>query len=329
MDTFKNNSSSLLIGKGGQANVYLVYNEFHGKLIALKRAQTESSKAAFDNELSLIDSFSHPNIIRSLRLNGPQSKIPASEGLPCFALELSNLGSLFEYVNVSGKGLSERLTRLYLLQTLDALEVVHKAGYAHLDFKLENLLLFGSGEQIKLTDFGSCEKFEDQVSTKLKHFVGTDGYMAPEILKKEDIGPKTDVFSFGVVLYIMITGSFPFKKASSTDPRYKWLILGKGKKMFSQITSKTKVVLEDSLQALLTCMWDPDPKRRLSLEDIRCSEWMNGEVASLAEAREFVASLKRTARRGYIEGISGLIANRSRCNSPMSQELSRVASEFL
>jgi len=76
----------------------------------------------------------------------------------CLAIELSNLGSLYNYISAPGKGLPSPICRYFALQAIAAISEVHSKGYIHRDIKLENFLLFEEGKTIKLIDFGSCCK---------------------------------------------------------------------------------------------------------------------------------------------------------------------------
>merc|ERR1712032_5753 len=76
----------------------------------------------------------------------------------CLAIELSNLGTLYNYISAPGKGLPSPVCRYFALQAIAAINEVHAKGYIHRDIKLENFLLFEEGKTIKLIDFGSCCK---------------------------------------------------------------------------------------------------------------------------------------------------------------------------
>lgn len=106
---------------------------------------------------------------------------------------------------------------------LDTIEYIHSKGAVHRDIKLENILI-DYDLNLKLTDFG----FSTYKSVeKLQSYHGTKTYMAPEIKKGEVYnGKSTDIFSIGVVLFIMVKGVFPFLEAISSDHYYKLILDG-------------------------------------------------------------------------------------------------------
>jgi len=109
---------------------------------------------------------------------------------------------------------SEEMARFYFRQLIISLEYLHNQGYAHRDLKPENLL-FGKNYNLKLADFGFAKALgEDKLSTHL----GTESYMAPEILLKMDYsGTSVDLFAAGIVLFIMYSGTPAFTTALTSD----------------------------------------------------------------------------------------------------------------
>lgn len=123
-------------------------------------------------------------------------------------MEYCQNGDLFDFVKKNGK-LSEGLAKNLFHQLLDSLDFLHnKVGVAHLDLKLENVLI-GNNFQVKLCDFG----FYEELKTKVCKNRGTHGYRAPETYLQSNEGfdgAKADIFSLGVILFIMIFGVPPF-----------------------------------------------------------------------------------------------------------------------
>lgn len=125
-------------------------------------------------------------------------------------LEYAHHGPLSKFVRYTG-GLEEEIARLYIYQIVDAIHFIHNLGYAHLDIKLENILL-DKFFNIKVADLGSCTKFADKNGfTKVRR--GTLLYMAPEVAalksKQEFDARSADIYSLGVTIYLLLTGEFP------------------------------------------------------------------------------------------------------------------------
>ncbi len=131
---------------------------------------------------------------------------------------------MFDYVRTSG-GFGEELTRHYARQLIMAIHHIHNEGFVHKDLKLENILL-DKAFTAKITDFGIAAKIEgtDNSGFEKALYGGSNGYMAPEILKRVPYsGQVIDLFAFGVLLFTMYAGVAPFESATVEDPHYKLL----------------------------------------------------------------------------------------------------------
>lgn len=140
-------------------------------------------------------------------------------------MEYCKHGDLFDVIKRTRK-LQSGLSRHYFHQVLDAVEYLHtKAGVAHLDLKIENILI-GDDFKLRLCDFG----FAEDLSQNLMKNKGTDGYKAPEIYKCISTGgydgAKSDIFALGVILFIFEFGVPPFLMATKENPLYKFFCNG-------------------------------------------------------------------------------------------------------
>ena len=121
-----------------------------------------------------------------------------------------------------GGAFSEELARYYFKNILDGMEHIHKKGVVHRDLKIENILL-DKDFNLKITDFGFAAPIKGwDESGLLSTSLGTPSYLAPEVFAKAYyFGDKVDVFAAGVILYVLMVGSYPFGMAKSNDPFYR------------------------------------------------------------------------------------------------------------
>lgn len=151
-----------------------------------------------------------------------------SEGV--LALPLKQHGDLFDLTKLAG-GIPENLAWKFSIEILSALQYLHRKRCAHRDIKLENVIM-NDDFNAELIDFGFAEVWEriDQVTLQQAGGWGTKGYLCPELDSanwvdgdEEDTVDltKSDMFSFGVLLFTMVVGCPPFRRAIGADPYYK------------------------------------------------------------------------------------------------------------
>jgi len=154
---------------------------------------------------------------------------------------------------------------------MKAIQYMHDLGYSHRDIKLENLL-FDDHFNLKLADYGFSSN-----ETISHHKVGTYSYMAPEILNNLDYdGKKSDIFSIGVVLFILVVGHGPFQIASPKDKMYQLIISRKFDKFWKIHNKKYKSLSKHNskyFKDLFIRMVDPDPETRITLKEANDHEW--------------------------------------------------------
>jgi len=171
-------------------------------------------------ELDILKAVKHKNILklksfRECEYLDPQNLTHMTY---CFVLETCQPFDLFDILYHTGK-LEESLAKCVFLQIAAAVRCLHEAGYAHRDIKPQNIL-FTSTMVAKLCDFGGAKKTNGNMSTTR---VGTRGYQAPELLLNRDYTKRVDVFSLGVLLFVMTTGHPPFQHALITDRWFRCL----------------------------------------------------------------------------------------------------------
>jgi len=203
--------------------------------------------------MSLLD---HPNIVRFFE------EIPIPEkNCTCLVLEYIEGGELFDYIVARGK-ISEAESIKLFRQMISAIDYCHYHLVAHRDLKPENILLDGNGN-VKITDFGLANIMSGEL---MRTVCGSPMYTAPEIIKGENyIGPEVDIWSLGVILYVMVTGLNP------------WL----GENVNQQLEYACRCLfvppngVSDECHSLIRRILNPDPTKRATIEEIREHPWVN------------------------------------------------------
>ena len=156
--------------------------------------------------------------------------------------------------------MGEDAGRFFLHQLLDAVDHIHTAGVAHRDLKLENILI-DDNLNLKVADFG----FAKSKNISLMHsYRGTKTYMAPEIkLGKPYDGRQVDMFSIGVILFIIVQGIFPFNEARTQDYHYKFLLNNQSEQYFHKTNGSR---LSDDFKDLILRFFSFDPETRVTLD---------------------------------------------------------------
>jgi eukaryotic-like serine/threonine-protein kinase len=199
------------LGEGGMGVVYKAQDLRLDRLVALKLLPrqllfSEEEVGRFQQEAKAISSLNHPNIATIY-------DVGQADGQKFLVLEYLPGGTLKSKVKqayTSGNALSLPEIVRYALQTARGLAHSHRHGIIHRDVKTENLMLSEEGN-IKITDFGLAKLKGGAGLTKSGSAVGTAAYMSPEQFRGEEIDLRSDIFSFGIVLYELMTGSLPFR----------------------------------------------------------------------------------------------------------------------
>jgi hypothetical protein len=202
------------VGRGGMGVVYKARQLGLGRVVALKMILAGGHAGAqelarFQAEAEVVARLQHPNIIQIF-------EVGQTDGRPFLALEFCGGGSLAGKVN--GTPL-QPLAAAELAQTLArAVHAAHEAKVIHRDLKPANVLLTADGTP-KITDFGLAKKLDEAGQTQSGMVMGTPSYMAPEQAggKTGNLGPPTDVYALGAILYEFLTGRPPFKAASTLE----------------------------------------------------------------------------------------------------------------
>jgi serine/threonine protein kinase len=189
------------------------------------------------------------------------------DNLVFIIMEFVQGGLLFDLCQTMG-AMGEDAGRFFLSQMLDSLEYMHNKRVVHRDLKLENILI-DDQLNLKVADFGfACYKSIDT----LKSYRGTMTYMAPEIKEgKQYKGTEVDVFSIGVILFIIVQGIFPFKEARKEEYFYNLLLQGKIDTYFQKVNGNN---LSPEFKDLILKFFAYDGSNRPTIEQIRAHPWM-------------------------------------------------------
>ncbi|MEJ7841489.1 MAG: protein kinase, partial [Rubrobacter sp.] len=196
-------------------SVYRAHDARLGREVAVKvlgehHAGSPEFVERFGREVKSVASLDHPNIVRVFDSG------EVEDGSPYMAMELVDGGTLKDRIRDSGP-LPPREAARVALQVADALGAAHAAGIVHRDVKPENVLLTKDGE-VKVADFGIARATEATAMTHTSMILGTVPYLSPEQARGEPVGPASDLYSLGVVLYEALTGRTPFGTGEHINP---------------------------------------------------------------------------------------------------------------
>ena len=195
------------LGSGGMADVYLAHDDILDRDVALKVMSTryasdEEFVERFKREAQSAAALSHPNIVSIF------DRGEAEDGTYYIAMEYLPGGTLKDRILKRG-ALPAHTAAAVALQMAEALRAAHERDVIHRDIKPHNILITGSGD-VKVTDFGIARAASSSSMTRTGHILGTAHYISPEQAMGEPVGPASDLYSLGVVLYEMLTGGLPF-----------------------------------------------------------------------------------------------------------------------
>ncbi|KAK8795615.1 hypothetical protein WA158_000272 [Blastocystis sp. Blastoise] len=195
-----------MLGSGAFSVVYKCVNKMTGVEYAVKvmkkNKMKQSDLDSIKNEVYLLGTLDHPNIVRL------EAFYDESDNY-YIVTELADGGELFDEI-VNRKFYSEIEARKIVYTLLQALDYIHSRNIAHRDLKPENILLSKETKEIKLADFGFAKSTEDTDTGRLMTDCGSPWYVAPEILQNHLYGTQVDMWSLGVIIFILLCGYPPF-----------------------------------------------------------------------------------------------------------------------
>ena len=252
-----------VIGRGAFGKVNIGLNILTGRIVAIKSFNkkniiNEASKNKILYETNLMRGLCHPSVTKILETF-------ECEKYMLIIMEYISGGNLQNFVKKRRK-LCEKTAKILFRQIIQGIRYIHSRGIVHRDIKLENILL-DLNNIIKICDFGVGKLIKP--NTILKDQCGTPVYMAPEILKGNGYkGFPVDVWSAGVALYIMLSGTLPFNKDKDHDLEYS--ILNNNIKEIKDISDEGNNLLKNILEK--------DPNKRYTCNQILEHPWLNSNL---------------------------------------------------
>jgi len=296
-----------VLGSGKYAEVRKGRNIETRKPYALKvlyvdgtRREVRLLRDQIRDELRAFKKLKHRNIVRlhAFDCRGIRIKAKGSEKeRPCYiqVQELCSNGELYEYVQYNGC-FSEALARTVFFQFMQGLAHAHERNIAHRDLKPDNILL-DHEYTIKICDFGFSKVFQKDGKGKPMHTIlGTSGYMAPEMLMKLPYNEKADIFSAGVILFILLAGYPPLQTAEIGDWWFERLLEGRYHK-FWQAHEQGDRRFSVEAKKLIIGMLEPSPAERYDVQKVLDSEWIKGAMMDRPVYKQTMSRLKKVMDR--------------------------------
>jgi len=270
------------LGRGGMGVVYKAQDTKLNRLVALKFLPEEFTRNAqarerFVNEARAASALDHPNICTIYEIR------ETPEGQSFIAMSYYDGETLSDRIRHGLMGINDIIG--IALQLADGLQAAHDHGIVHRDIKSSNALLTAK-DQVKILDFGLARRSDQTTLTKTGATAGTVPYMSPEQARGENIDHRTDIWSFGVVLYEMIAGRLPFESPYSEAIVYS--ILNQDPPSIASLRNDVPAELE---QIVTKALQKEPPNRYQSIAELRArltalqKQLASGEDVELAKVR--------------------------------------------
>nr|XP_033802633.1 mitogen-activated protein kinase kinase kinase 13 isoform X2 [Geotrypetes seraphini] len=230
------------LGSGAQGAVFL--GKFRGEEVAIKKVREQK-----ETDIKHLRKLKHPNIIA---FKGVCTQAPCY----CIIMEYCAHGQLYEVLR-AGRKVTPQLLVDWSLGIASGMSYLHLHKIIHRDLKSPNVLVTHT-DAVKISDFGTSKELSDK-STKMS-FAGTVAWMAPEVIRNEPVSEKVDIWSFGVVLWELLTGEIPYKDVDSSA-----IIWGVGSNSLHLPVPST---CPDGFKILMKQTWQSKPRNRPSFRQI-------------------------------------------------------------
>nr|XP_056717065.1 myosin light chain kinase, smooth muscle isoform X2 [Euleptes europaea] len=315
------------LGSGKFGQVFRLVEKKTRKVWAGKffKAYSAKDKENIRQEISIMNCLHHPKLVQCVDAFEEKANI-------VMVLELVSGGELFERIIDEDFELTERECIKYMKQISEGVQYIHKQGIVHLDLKPENIMCVNkTGTKIKLIDFGLARRLESAGS--LKVLFGTPEFVAPEVINYEPIGHATDMWSIGVICYILVSGLSPFMGDNDNET-------------LANVTSATWDFddeafdeISDDAKDFISNLLKKDMKDRLDCTRCLQHPWLQKDTKHM-EAKKLskdrmkkymarrkwqktgnaVRAIGRLSSMAMISGLSGRKSSSSSPTSPVSAE---------
>lgn len=250
------------LGRGHFAVVKLARHVSTGQLVAIKIIdKTKLDVMATSHllqEVRCMRRVQHPNVVRLYEVIDTPSSL-------YLVMELAEGGDLYDYILRHDGGVAETTAKRHFAQIVRAVSYCHQLHVVHRDLKPENVVFFPQQGAVKLTDFGFSNLF--QPGTMLATSCGSLAYSAPEILLGEEYdAPAVDIWSLGVILFMLVCGVPPFHETNDSETLV----------MILDCRYRVPEHVSEPCRHLISRMLQKDPTGRATLEEIEAHDWLHG-----------------------------------------------------
>ncbi|XP_044302639.1 death-associated protein kinase 1 isoform X4 [Varanus komodoensis] len=244
----------------------------------IKKRRTKSSRRGvsredIEREVNILKEIQHPNVITLHDVY--ESKMDV-----ILILELVAGGELFDFL-AEKESLTEEEATEFLKQILNGVNYLHSLQIAHFDLKPENIMLLDRNvpkPRIKIIDFGLAHKID--FSNEFKNIFGTPEFVAPEIVNYEPLGLEADMWSIGVITYILLSGASPFLGETKQETLAN--VSAVNYDFEEEFFSNTSTLAKDFIRNLLI----KDPKKRMTIQDSLQHPWIKPKDTLQALSRK-------------------------------------------
>ncbi|XP_057717411.1 myosin light chain kinase, smooth muscle [Corythoichthys intestinalis] len=261
------------LGMGKFGLVFKLKHKASGRLCAGKfyKGRRGKEREAARQEIQLMNKLHHPKLVRCLAAYDHKPEM-------VMVMEFIAGGELFERIVDDSFEHTEPASVRYVQQILQGVSYMHRQNIVHLDLKPENIVCVDAGgTAIKIIDFGLAAQLDGKSDMRVMQ--GTPEFVAPEVINYEPVCLATDMWSIGVICYILLSGESPFQGSSDAETlalvtAAQWEF---DEESFEDITDKAKHFISSLLEK--------DPRRRMSSKEALAHEWMTFDSPAPASAK--------------------------------------------